>query len=106
MNKRYWLIRGYDSGKRIFEKRVKLGDFTENQIQHLLQMLAAKGGLNYEEIFGAHAKSGSSIRNNLLAVHKNFDPPTWMCGSNPHFTASIVDQEGKIIASPKAQKLT
>ena len=102
MNKRYWLIRGYDGLKTIFERKVELGQFTDNQIQHLLQALAAKAGLNFAEIVGAYAKRRTTISTNLLAVHKGSNQPTYMCGSDPRFTASVVDENGKIIVYPNA----
>ena len=102
MNKLYWLIRGYDGFKTIFEKRVGLGQFTDDQIQHLLQALAAKAGLNFAEIVGAYATRRTKISNDLLAVHKDMKHSTYMCGSDPVFTASVVDEDGKIIVYPKA----
>jgi hypothetical protein len=103
MNKRYWSIRGYDSTKLIFEMTVKLGQFNEGQMRRLLQTLAAKEGLSYSEIVGAYARRGTPNSNDLLAVHKDFSQPTWMCGSNPHFVASVVDEKGKIIRSPGSE---
>ncbi len=97
MRKRYWLIRGYDGFKSIFKTKVGLGQFTDDQIRHLLRALTAKAGLTFAEIVGAYAKRRTKISNNLLAVHKDFSQPTYMCGSDPHFTASVVDENGKII---------
>ncbi|TAM80882.1 MAG: hypothetical protein EPN47_13430 [Acidobacteria bacterium] len=101
MNKRYWRIRGYDSTTLIFDETASLGDFNESRIQLLLQVLAAKEGLSYREIVGALARRGASISNDLLSVRKDFSQPTWMCGSNPHFTATVVDESGKIITPRK-----
>ena len=53
MKKRYWCVRGYDGFKLIFEKKVGLGQLTNDQIKHLLQALVAKAGLNIDEIVGA-----------------------------------------------------
>jgi len=97
MNQRYWLIRGYDSTTLIFEKKVKLGQFTEDQIRRLLQALVAKEGLSCAEMLGAYAKRGTTISNNLLEVHKDLRQPTYMCGTNPHFVASVVGEDGKIL---------
>src|SRR2546426_10564743 len=102
MNKRYWLIRGYDGFKKIFEMKVGLGQFTDDRIQRLLQALAAKAGLSFAEIVAAYAKRRTKISNNLLAVHKDFSHPTYMCGSDPRFTANVVDENGKIIVCPNA----
>ena len=100
MNKRYWRIRGYDGLKVIFERKAGLGQFTDGQIQHLLQALAAKAGLTFAEIVGAYAKRKTSISNNLLEVHKDFNQHTYMCGCDSHFTASVVGEKGKIIVNP------
>jgi len=109
MNKCYWLIRGYDSNTLIFEKKVKLGQFTEDQIRRLLQALVAKEGLTCAEMLGAYAKRGTTISNNLLEVHKDFSQPTYTCGTNPHFVASVVGEDGKILTqtagSPPAKSI-
>jgi hypothetical protein len=99
MSKRYWLIQGYDGLETIFKTKVGIGQFTSDQIQDLLKALTAKMGLTCDEIVGAYAKRGTKIANDLLAVHHDF--PTYMCGSTPVFTASIVDESGKIIPKPK-----
>ena len=94
-NKLYWMIRGFDSTKPIFEERVGLGQFTEQQIQRVLQALTAKAGLRFTEIVGAYARRRSKIANKLLEVHR--DGLTYLCGTNPHFVASVVDESGKIV---------
>jgi hypothetical protein len=98
--KRYWRVRGHDGFKTIFETTVGLGHFSDDQIQRLLQALTAKAGLSFTEIVGAHAKRRTNIANELLAVHKDFAYPTYRCGSNPVFTASVVDENGKISRNP------
>jgi len=98
-SKLYWKIRGHDSLKTIFEANVEFGHITENQICHLLQALASKAGLTFAEMVGAYAKRRSRISNDLLTVHKDLLYSTWMCGSGPVFTASVVDANGNI-ASP------
>jgi hypothetical protein len=99
MSKRYWLIRGNDGFKTIFETKVKFGQFTADQIHNLLKALTAKKGLTCEEIVGAYAKRGTKIANDHLIIRYDFT--TYMCGSNPFFTASIVDESGKIIPKSK-----
>jgi hypothetical protein len=99
MSKRYWLIRGYDGLETIFETWVDFGQFSADQIQDLLKALTAKMSLNCDEIVGAYAKRGTKIANDHLAVYHDF--PTYMCGSNPVFTASIVDERGNIISKRK-----
>jgi hypothetical protein len=97
--KLYWRICGYNSSTPIFEKKVKLGQFTEHQIRHLLMTLTAKAALDYDEIVGAYATRGTKIANDLLAVHK--EGWTYSCGSNPYFVASIVDENAKIKPYPE-----
>lgn len=102
MTKLYWRIRGYDSSLLIFERIVDLGQITENQMTHLLQALVSKAGLSYDEIVGAYARRGTKIANNHLVVLKDFAYPTFMCGSNPHFVASVIDKNGRITRHPNA----
>lgn len=99
MSKRYWLIQGHDGVATTFKTKVGIGQFTSDQIRDLLKALTAKMGLTCDEIVGAYAKRGTKIANDHLAVHHDF--PTYMCGSNPFFTASIVDESGKIISKRK-----
>jgi len=102
--KRYWRIRGYDSTEKIFDMTVGFGQFTEDQMRHLLRALVAKAGLNLREIVGAYARRKTKIANDLLEVHKDFAYPTYLCGSNPHFEASVVDKQGRIHRAPLATK--
>jgi hypothetical protein len=104
--KLYWRIRGYDSSKPIFEKTVEHGQFTENQMKHLLMTLAAKAGLGYDHIVGAYATRRTKIANDFLIVHTDFKYPSLSCGLNPHFVASVVDENRKITSFPElnAQK--
>ena len=99
MSKRYSLIQGYDGLETIFKTKVGIGQFTAEQIHNLLKALTAKKGLTCEEIVGAYAKRGTKIANDHLTIQRDF--PTYMCGSNPVFTVSIVDESDKIISKPK-----
>jgi hypothetical protein len=87
--KRYWLIEGYDGTDKIYEKKVPVGQITQDQIKALLMALTAKAGLTYDEIVGAYATRRTKIGNDLLRVHKDGPLPIFHCGSNPHFVASI-----------------
>lgn len=89
---RYWLIEGYDSMEKIYEKKIKAGIFSEKQLEDLIKALVATAGLNFDEIVGAYAKKNSRVRNELLSVQKSSKPYTITCGSNPHFIARIVDE--------------
>ena len=96
----YWRIQGFDGLKSIFKTRVKLGQFTKDQIKDLLRALTAKAGLTFTEIVGAYATRRTKIANDLLRVHKDSAHYTYMCGSNPHFAACVVDADNKIIKPP------
>ena len=74
---------------------------TDDQIKQMLKALVAKAGLDYGEIVGAYAKRRTNIANELLAVHRQSESATFSCGTNPHFVASIVDEDGKVIRYPK-----
>jgi hypothetical protein len=86
MSKRYWLIRGHDSFKTIFERKVRFGQFSADPIQDLLKALTAKMGLTCDEIVGGYAKRKTKIANDHPAIHYDFS--TYVCGSNPVFTAN------------------
>jgi len=91
---RYWRIEGFDSSTPIFETKVKVGYFSNQQIEVLLMALAAKAGLEYDEIVGAYARKGSKIANELLTVQRDGPWPVYSCGSNPHFVARVVSDDG------------
>jgi len=93
MSKAYWHIEGYDNLAKIYEKNVKAGYFSDRQIQTLLMALAAKAGLDFDEIVGAHAKKGTKIKNNLLSVQKDGPYPKYSCGDNPYFTARVIRED-------------
>jgi hypothetical protein len=90
MNQKYWHIEGYDSTTKIYDRKVKVGFFSENQIQNLLKALAAKAGLSFDEIVGAYAKKKTKISNDLLSIQKDGPYLIYMCGDNPHFIARVV----------------
>jgi hypothetical protein len=92
MTKRYWHIEGYDGTKKIFEKRVKVGLFSQNMVKALLMALTAKAGLNFEEIVGAYAKKKTKISNDLLTIQKDGPYLTFMYGENPHFIAKVIEE--------------
>jgi len=93
MKPKYWYIEGYDSTTKIFEKKVNVGCFSENQIKSLLMALAAKAGLNFNEIVGAYAKKNTKISNDLLSIQKDSPYPAYTCGDNPYFHARVVTDE-------------
>ena len=93
MTEKLWEIRGYDSMEQIFEIHVPVDCFSEKRIQELLKALAARAGLEFNEIVGAYAKRNSALANDLLKVNKDEHHQQYACGSNPHFIARIVSTE-------------
>ena len=89
MNQRYWHIIGHDGPAKIYDRKVKIGCFSENQIQDLLKALTAKVGLSLDEIVGAYARKKTRIANELLLISKDGPYPVYMCGDNPHFIARV-----------------
>lgn len=90
MTKTHWLIQGYDSLDKIYEKRVKIGQITEGQIEALLMAMVAKAGLTCDEIVGAYAKKRTKLSNPLLLVTRHHPERSFKCGENPFFTARAV----------------
>lgn len=93
MINRYWHIEGYDSLTKIYDRKVKVGYFSEKQIQALLKTLAARAGLNFNEIVGAYAARSSKIANDLLSIQKDGLHAIYSCGDNPHFIARVVEHD-------------
>jgi hypothetical protein len=60
-----------------------------------------QSSIDYDEIVGAYVKRRTKIANDLLAIHREAESATLSCGTNPHFVASVVDENGKIIRYPK-----
>jgi hypothetical protein len=87
MKQSYWHIKGYDGLAKIYDRKVKSGYYGENQVQLLVQVLAAKAGLSFDEIVGAYARKRSKISNDLLSVRRDGRGPVFTCGENPHFIA-------------------
>ncbi len=93
MNERHWHIEGYDSLTKIYDRKVKVGSFSEKQIQDLLKALSAKASLSFDEIVGAYAKKRTKIANELLSIRKDGPCPVYTCGDNPHFIARVVIED-------------
>jgi hypothetical protein len=78
MKKLFWSIRGHDGFKEIFDMTVRLGQFIDEQMKHLLRALTARASLSGREIVGAYAKRKTKIANDLLDVHRDFRYPTYI----------------------------
>ena len=86
----HWLIQGYDSQTKIYERRVNIGQLTDRQVEAMLMTLVARAALTFDEIVGAYAKKRTRISNRLLVVNRDGPNRTFMCGENPFFTARSV----------------
>ena len=93
--RRFWLIEGYDSTTRIFQGYRPKGDYSENRMRDLLASLTAKAGLEYQEILDSYARRNSKRYALHLEVQRSGPPFMLMCGSNPCFVATIID-EGRL----------
>ena len=91
--KRYWRIVGYDGTKTLFQTEVPLGFFTDKQMSAVLRVLVARAGLTEEEILDSHAKRNTKRYRGLLEVQVQAKPIfCLMCGTNPHFVASVIEK--------------
>ena len=95
MTGRYWRIRGYNSLTEFFDVSIPTGSLNERRLGDLLQCLTAKASLTYTEIIGAYVKRKTKRAHDMLQVQKHGLYPEYSCGSNPHFTAIVVDKNGK-----------
>src|SRR6266404_721523 len=84
--KSYWEIKGYRGLQQTFCKTISSDHFTEGSIQRCLQSLVA-AALDPEEIIAAHARRGTKSANTLLDVHRDAPNNTYLCGTDPHFSA-------------------
>ena len=91
--KAYWRIVGYQSTRKIFETELPIGLYTDKQMSNVLRVLAAKAGLNYEEILDSYVGRNTKRYRSLLEVQVQSKPKfCLMCGSNPHFVASVIEK--------------
>lgn len=90
-NERLWHIEGYDSMEKIYDRKINVSQMTEKQVKAMLMTLAAKAGLDFDEIVGAYATQRTKIRNELLVVRRDGSYPVFTCGSNPHFIVRVIN---------------
>ena len=64
---------------------------TDSQITNALKALAAKEGLDLNEIIGAYAKRKTKVANDLLEVRRTSPFFGYECGENPYFIARVVE---------------
>ena len=93
MGQRFWHIEGFDGLTKIYDRKVKVGCFSDKQIKSLLKALTAKAGLSYDEIVGAYANKKTNIANEHLLIKKDGPYQVYTCGSSPHFIARVIIEE-------------
>jgi hypothetical protein len=86
--KRYWSIVGYRSTQEIYKREIPVGWLPDSRIGPLLMALAARAGLDLDEIPGGYVRRGSKMAHHLLELR--VDKYSISCGHNPWFTATVV----------------
>jgi hypothetical protein len=100
MKKRNWRIRGHKGSETFFDKLIPVGCLTEDQLKDLLRCLTAKAGLSFDEIVGAYVKRKTKLAHEFLEVQRAGPFQEFMCGTDPSFTAIIVDEVGNRVPRP------
>jgi hypothetical protein len=85
----HWLIQGFDGLSPIGEWRIDGRDISTDNVQLLIRSLAARAGLTFDEIVGAHLSGRRVASNGLLDVRRDGPRLNFTCGANPHFVASF-----------------
>lgn len=85
---------------QISEMMIPSGNITEQQLDLLLQALAAKHGLSDDEIALCFYRKNCKKHSSLLEVRYDKKNRTRECGQNPYCTASLVDENGVIVPCP------
>ncbi len=88
------------SSNQISETIIPSGNITEQQLDSLMQTLAAKHGLSDDEIALSFYRKNCKSYLSLLEVRYDRKNRTRECGQNPYCTASLVDENGVIIPCP------
>jgi len=100
MKKRNWRIRGHEGFETFFDKMIPVSSLTENQLKDLLRCLTAKASLSFDEIVGAYVKRKTKLAHEFLDVQRAGPFQEFMCGTDPCFTAIIVDELGNRVPRP------
>ena len=100
MDRKFWRIRGYNSSVEFFDVSIPINCITENQLKEMLKCLVAKEGLSYREVVGGYVKRKATQAHDLLCVNKEGLFPRYYCGTDPHFSAVVVDVNGNGIKYP------
>ena len=86
---KYWRVEGYNGTEKFLDVSEPVSHFTESQIEALLQRLVCRS-LSEGEILTA--SKNKRKRTSLLEVSKQNSEGriTFMCGSDPYFSAKTV----------------
>ena len=87
--KQCWHIQGFEGTNQILDLKVKCSELSEKKLKALLMALTASSGHTYDEIVGSYVHRRSGIANDLIRVQKDGLHPVYLCGTDPHFRASI-----------------
>ena len=82
---------------QISQMIIPSGNITDQQLNSLLQTLAAKHGLSDDEIASSFYRKNCKSYRSLLEVQHDKKNRTRECGQNPYCTASLVDENGVIV---------
>ena len=96
--KRYWLVEGRDGTSRFFARAYPLYWYSEQQMGALLQSLASKSSLSFDEIANALCRKGKRTSHLEVALHQNGLPPfTLSCGPMMEWTARVfLENDGRL----------
>jgi hypothetical protein len=84
----------------IVDLMIPFGSLTVGQLQQMLKCFAAKEALSYQEIVGAYVKRKTKRAHDVLYVRKCGPYQEYMCGTDPLFVATVVDENGDRIKYP------
>lgn len=93
MSQSYWVITGWNSTEKIYEKKIKHGVVTKENMKILLKTMVAKEALTHDEILGSYQKQRTIGVNELLAVQEDVERHTLSCGDSIWFTAKAIIEE-------------
>jgi hypothetical protein len=89
--RRFWEIKGWDSTKEIYSRRVPYGSISEQRLSSVLAALAARHGLTDDETVDSYLNPKAKGYRVHLEMSKQTKPYALSCGPNPYFGARIVD---------------
>ncbi len=101
--KRYWRIRGMNGLEQVSELMIPSGNITDKNLELMLQALVAKHGLSDDEIASCFHRKNCKAHRSLLEVLHDRKNRTLECGETPYFSATLVDEDGKIIPCPAVE---